>query len=80
MKILSEGTLEDYIDLGFDVTIEADKNMEDDNDQPSRYMCILYYGDSNGPWKKGTIKGDRGFGMTLLEAFENARKNLKIVN
>lgn len=50
------------------------------NDHESQpYYCNLYYGDSNSPWKPGTLLGV-GWGYTLEEAVNNANNDLKHPN
>lgn len=79
MKYSIESTFEELIELGFDITLEASKHTQDDDLHAAIWYCSLYYGDSNSPWKPGTLLGPAGFGMTQIEALRKALINLKEV-
>lgn len=70
-------TYDDLIDKGYDVDFSGGE-CEDDEGNPARWYCSLYYGDSNAPWKLGTVTGV-GFGMDQHEAYVNAIENAEEV-
>lgn len=71
--------LNKIIEEGFDVTFEAHRHMEDDEEPPNKakWYCNLFYGDSNGPWKQGTKLGV-GYGMTQMQAFDQAISKMTV--
>lgn len=68
-------TLQDILELGYDITIEGGDDYEDGSEN---WHCSLYLGDSNSPWKTGTISGE-GFGKTIKDSFQTALGNLETV-
>lgn len=66
-------TIDELLELGYDITFEGSGYADED-----KWYCLLYCGDSNSPWKEGTISGI-GYGITLLRAFREARDNLEVV-
>jgi hypothetical protein len=74
--------LEGYRNTGYSITFEVSGedghfNKEDQEDRP--YYCNIYYGDSNAPWKSGTLLGV-GYGWSIDQAFDAAISNLKQLN
>lgn len=63
---------------GYQITLECDNDIEDDDGNEALWYCSMYLGDSNGPHKVGTISGC-GYGMSQLEAYERAIDSLEIV-
>ena len=64
-------TIDELIDRGSDICFEADQYMEDDDGNDCRWLCDLYLGESNSPWKVGTRNG-RGYGNTQEVAYTDA--------
>ena len=67
--------IESYIAEGYDITLEGSYDCDTGKEN---WYCELYCGDSNSPWKTGTISGF-GYGKTLEEALKYASDSLEIV-
>jgi hypothetical protein len=76
MTILEK--LDSYIAQGYEISIEASGGysfvVDDEEDRP--YYVRLFFGDSNGPHKPGTLVGV-GRGWTMEEAFDKAVADLR---
>ena len=57
---------------GWDITFEGGPFVNDNDPDWQAWTCYLYYGDSNSPWKDGTVQSE-GTGKTTQEAFEDAQ-------
>jgi len=72
------GTPESMAKDHYEISFELGPDMEDDEGNEAIWFCGVFKGDSNGPWKKGTIEGS-GYGMTGQEAYKKAMESLEIV-
>ena len=71
-------TIDDLLKKGFTITFEAKEPYDLDDPEDQKWYCDRFLGDSNAPWKPGTIQGI-GRGSTQEIAYENAVVNLQKV-
>lgn len=66
---------ESYLKDGYMIDFEVSWDYENECQE---WYCYMYRGDSNAPWKTGTVSGE-GEGVNLVESFYDCIDNLQVV-